>query len=64
MLFNQLGRKEENLMKTMLSFSGVVVCIISLLLVIPIAAAQETEAAKNQEPSQEDKIAAEKRMPP
>ena len=63
-------------MKTMLSFSIVIVCLISLFMLVPIAGAQETEAAEdqeteaaedqeaeaaeNQEASQEDKIAAEK----
>jgi flagellar biosynthesis/type III secretory pathway M-ring protein FliF/YscJ len=71
-----LGRKEDSLMKTMLSFSIVIVCLISLFMLVPIAGAQETEAAEdqeteaaedqeaeaaeNQEASQEDKIAAEK----
>ena len=47
-------------MKTMLSFSSVIVCLISLFLLVPMAGAQEEEVAENQEPSQEDKIAAEK----
>jgi flagellar biosynthesis/type III secretory pathway M-ring protein FliF/YscJ len=71
-----LGRKEDSLMKTMLSFSIVIVCLIALFLLVPIAGAQETEAAEDQETeaaedqeaeaaedqesSQEDKIAAEK----
>ena len=47
-------------MKTMLSFSSVIVCLIFLFLLVPTAGAQETETAENQELSQEDKIAAEK----
>ena len=52
-------------MKTILSFSSLVVCLIFLFLQVPIAGAQETEvtenqeAAEDQESSQEDKIAAE-----
>jgi hypothetical protein len=46
-------------MKTMLSFSSVIVCLISLVLLVPISGVQETEAAENQEHSQEE-IAAEK----
>ena len=55
-------------MKTMLSFSSVIVCLIALFLLVPIALAQETqtaedqEADKDRESSQEDKIAAEKEM--
>ena len=55
-------------MKTMLSFSSVTVCLIALFLLVPIALAQETqtaedqEADKDRESSQEDKIAAEKEM--
>ena len=47
-------------MKTMLSFSGVIICLISLLLLVPMVGAQESETAENHELSQEDKIAAEK----
>jgi len=47
-------------MKTMLSFSSVFVCLIFLFLLVPVAGAEETETAENQELSQEDKIAAEK----
>ena len=47
-------------MKTMLSFSSVFVFLICLFLLVPIAGAQETEVAEDQESSQEDKIAAEK----
>ena len=47
-------------MKTMLSFSCVIVCLISLFLLVPVAGAEETETAADQELSQEDKIAAEK----
>ena len=46
-------------MKTRLSFSCVIVCLISLFLLVPMAGAQETEAADTQEPS-EEKIAGEK----
>ena len=54
-------------MKTRLFFSCVIVCLISFFLLVPMAGAQETEAADTQEteaadtqePS-EDKIAAEK----
>ena len=61
-------------MKTILSFSGVIVCLIALFLLVPIVGAQETEVAEDQEAaedqetaedqesSQEDKIAAEKEM--
>jgi cell division protein FtsB len=61
-LINALRHKEDKLMKTMLSFSSLIVCLITLFLLVPIAAAQETEAAEDQEASQEDKIAAEKEM--
>jgi hypothetical protein len=44
-----LGRKEDSSMKTMLSFSIVIVCLISLFMLVPIAGAQETEAAEDQE---------------
>ena len=47
-------------MKTMVSFSSIIVGLICLFLLVPIAGAQETEAAENQENSQEEKIAAEK----
>ena len=54
-------------MKTILSFSSVIVCLIFLFLLVPTAGAQETEVAEDQESSQEaqessqeDKIAAEK----
>jgi hypothetical protein len=60
MLYDELGRKEDRLMKTMLSFSSVSVYLIALFLLVPIAAAQETVAAEDQESSQEDKIADEK----
>jgi len=46
-------------MKTMLSFSSVIVCLICLFLLVPIAGAEETENAENQEIS-EERIAAEK----
>ena len=46
-------------MKTMLSFSSVIVCLIFLLLLVPMAGAEEPEAAEDQEIS-EDRIAAEK----
>jgi len=36
-------------MKTMLSFSIVIVCLISLFLLAPIAGSEETEAAESQE---------------
>ena len=61
-------------MKTMLSFSWVIVCLISLFLLVPLAGAEETEVAEDQEAaedqenaedqetSQEDKIAAETEM--
>ena len=41
-------------MKTMLSFSSIIVCLISPFLLVSIAGAQETESA------QEEKIAVEK----
>ena len=47
-------------MKTMLSFSSVFVYLIFLFLLVPVAGAEETETAADQELSQEDKIAAEK----
>jgi len=47
-------------MKTMLSISSVILCLIALFLLAPITGAQETEATQNQALSQEDKIAAEK----
>jgi len=46
-------------MKTRLLFSCVIVCLISLFLLVPMAGAQETEAADTPEPSEEN-IAAEK----
>ena len=46
-------------MKTILSFSGVFVFLISLFLLVPIAGAEETETAENQEIS-EERIAVEK----
>ena len=61
-------------MKTRLSFSCVIVCLISLFLLVPLAGAEETEVAEDQEAaedqenaedqetSQEDKIAAETEM--
>ncbi len=48
-------------MKTMPSFLSVIVCFITLFLLIPMAGAQESEDAENQEIS-EEKIAAEKEM--
>jgi cell division protein FtsB len=60
MFYDELGHKEDSLMKTMLSFLSVIVCLIALFLLVPIAGAQETEVAEDQESSQEDKIAAEK----
>ena len=48
-------------MKTRLSFSSVIVCLITLFLLVPIAGAQESEDAENQEIS-EERIAAEKEM--
>ena len=59
MSYDQLGRKENSLMKTILSFSGIIVCLFCLFLLVPIAGAQETETAENQEIS-EERIAAEK----
>ncbi len=47
-------------MKTLLSFSSVIVCLIFLFLLVPMAGAQETETAEDQESPQEDKVAAEK----
>ena len=47
------------MMKTIFNFSSVIVCLICLFLLVPIAGLQETEAAENQEHSQEE-IAAEK----
>jgi len=46
-------------MKPMLSYSSIIVCLISLFLLVPITGAQETENAENQEISDE-RIAAEK----
>jgi len=46
-------------MKTILSFSSVIVCLIFLFLLVPTAGAEETETAENQEIS-EERIAAEK----
>ena len=43
MLYDELGHKEDRLMKTMLSFSSVIVCLIALFLLVPIAGVQETE---------------------
>ena len=60
MFYDELGRREDILMKPMLYFSSLVVCLIFLFLMVPIAGAQEEDAANNQEPSQEDKIEAEK----
>ena len=46
-------------MKTLLLFSGVSVCLISLFLLVPMAGAGEAEDAENQKIS-EERIAAEK----
>ena len=46
-------------MKTMLSFSSVIVCLICLFLLVPMAGAEEPEDAADQEIS-EDRIVAEK----
>ena len=46
-------------MKTMLSFSSVIVCFIFLFLLVPMAGAEEPEDAADQEIS-EDRIVAEK----
>ena len=46
-------------MKTMLSFSSVIICLMTLFLLVPMAGAQETEDAENQEIS-EERIEAEK----
>jgi len=51
-------------MKTMLSFSSVIVCLIALFLLVPIAGAQETEVAEGEDPAEnqeatEDQDAAE-----
>ena len=48
-------------MKTMLSFSGVIICHITLFLLVPMAGAEEKEDAEDQEIS-EERIAAEKDM--
>ncbi len=56
---DELGHKEDCLMKTMLSFSSVIVCLICLFLLVPIVGAEESEDAENQEIS-EERIAAEK----
>jgi hypothetical protein len=48
-------------MKTMFSFSSVIVCLITLLLLVPMAGAAEKEDAEDQEIS-EERIAAEKDM--
>ena len=59
MFYDEFGHKEDSLMKTMLSFSRVIVCLISLFLLVPMAGAQESEDDENQEIS-EERIAAEK----
>ena len=46
-------------MKTMLSFSTAIVCLITLFLLVPMTVAQESEDAENQGIS-EERIAAEK----
>ena len=46
-------------MKTMLSFSSVIVCLIFLFLLVPMVGAEETEDAADQEIS-EERIEAEK----
>jgi len=51
MFYDELGRREDILMKPMLYFSSLVVCLIFLFLMVPIAGAQEEDAANNQEPS-------------
>ena len=48
-------------MKTMLSFSGVIICLITLFLLVPMAVAEEKEDAEDQEIS-EERIEAEKDM--
>jgi hypothetical protein len=52
-------KKEDSLMKSTRSFSIVIGFFIFLFLLVPIAGAQETEAAENQEIS-EERIEAEK----
>jgi hypothetical protein len=52
-------KKEDGLMKSPRSFSIVIGFFIFLFLLVPIAGAQETEAAENQEIS-EERIEAEK----
>jgi len=57
MLYDQPGQKEDCLMKTMLSFSSIIVCFICLLLLVPIAGAQDQEAAENQEVAEDQEVA-------
>jgi len=49
MIINEFGYKENSLMKTVLSFLSVIVCLIFLFLLVPMAGAEETEAAESQE---------------
>jgi hypothetical protein len=66
MFHDQSEHYEDSLMKTVLSFSILIVCFLSLFLLVPMAGAQEAdaadaqeaEAADTQEPS-EERIAAE-----
>lgn len=48
-------------MKAMLSFSSIIICLITLFLLVPMAGAAESEDAENQEIS-EERISAEKEM--
>jgi peptidoglycan hydrolase CwlO-like protein len=50
------------MMKTIFNFSSVIVCLISLVLLVPIAGVQETQAAENQERSQEEITAEKERL--
>jgi hypothetical protein len=59
MFIDRSGHQEDGMMKTIFNFSSVIVCLISLVLLVPIAGVQETQAAENQERSQEE-ITAEK----
>jgi hypothetical protein len=63
MFYNQSGLKEVNLMKNMRSFSSAVICLLALflLLLVPVAGAQESEDAEDQGIS-EERIEAEQDM--
>ena len=59
MFYNPTGYQEVSLMKSMLSFSTTIICLMALFLMLPMAGAQESEYAEDLEIS-EERIEAEK----